>query len=64
MPDGENAPLLADEYEITEFAPETDLAVAEHLLAELLIRFWREGGDNAKALTGSDLSQRKTPELT
>jgi hypothetical protein len=57
MPDEENVPLLVDEYESTESAPETELAVAEHLIADLLVRAWRAKQARKKALAGKKLGE-------
>lgn len=38
--------LTVEEMELPECAPESDLAVAESLLAALLVRFWRDRQQN------------------
>jgi hypothetical protein len=57
MPDEENAPVLVDEYETTESAPEADLAVAEHLIADLLVRAWRAKQASKKTLADKRLGE-------
>ncbi len=59
----EDKPLMIDEYEAVEAAVETDLAVAERLLAELLIRAWRNSGGGASARPRNELRHKKPLEL-